>query len=140
MLEYLMFAVRTERRNGRHVATYYITPDQYRYDFFKNLYYREVNGNRAHHRCEYANDMMRVDRYLKWETYGNGYKCEWELYELPRSAGDRELEIVSHMVDIEHYEVDGHELVTMYAVLGDADSGYERHSLTYDMTTGRLVP
>ena len=139
MFENLMFAVRTEKRNGKVVCTSYITPDEYKDDFFKNLYYREVNGNRANHRCEYANDMRSVPRYLKWETYGNGYKCEWELYELPRNAGTYEHVVAANVVELYPHEANGHELVTMYAVLGDADSGYERRSLTYDMTTGRFV-
>lgn len=139
MFENLMYAIRTEKRNGKVVDECHLTPSQYKQDFFSNLYYREVNGNRSQHRCEYANHHAFSHKYLKWETYGNGYKCEWLLVPIPHIAGNREKEIVENMTSIKAYESGGHELVDLYAIVGDSHNGYELAKCTYDESTGKFV-
>lgn len=138
MFENLMYAIRDEYRNGKKVGTYFITPAEYMNDFFKNLYYREVNGNRRNHRCEYSNTHWKFQRYLEWETYGNGYKCEWTLVAIPESAGFRERDVIEHMTHMEHYMDGDHELFKFHAAIPNGDE-YEHRTCTWDATYRKFV-
>ena len=138
MFDNLMYAIRDEFSGRKKVGTYFITPTEYERDFLKNLYYRNVNGNKAGHRCSYERCGLGEGRALTSESYGNGYKCEWMLVLIPSDAGFRERDVITHMTHLEHYMDGDHELFKFHAAIPDGD-GYEHRTCTWDATYRKFV-
>lgn len=133
MYDNILFVRETVYVDGRvnHIKS--LSRRQYEMEVGKALFYREIHGNKKYHRIRTASSGMHGS-FISSQSYGNGCKSEYRLFDKPYSMGWRESEIVSDAYRVEETSENGHELVTFYAVVED-----EIKKCVYDLTNKVFV-
>lgn len=128
LYNYILFVRETVLVDGKVDRVESLSRSQYEKEVGEALFYREIHGNKVNHRIRIANSSLH-GRYISSQSYGNGCRSEWQLFDMPSSVGWREKCIVSDAYKVEERNENGHDLVEFFAVEDD-----EIRSCTYDLT------